>query len=69
MHIDTEEHPDFTGFNALSVSLGYRFGIHIPEETWNTKFKRLYGLQFDFQPLFQNYKGGKAIMSICFLKY
>jgi len=44
----------------LSLSIGYRFGIHIPEETWNTKFKRLYGLQFDFQPLFRNYKGGKG---------
>jgi hypothetical protein len=67
-HNDTEEHPPFTGFNGLSLSLGYRFGIHIPKETWNTKFKRLYGLQFDFQPLFQNYKGGKGYNLNLFLE-
>jgi hypothetical protein len=52
----------------LSLSIGYRFDIHIPKETWNTKFKRLYGLQFDFQPLFQNYKGGKGYNLNLFLE-
>ena len=68
MHIDTEEHPEFTGFNAISVGLGYRFGIHIPKETRNTKLKRLYGLQFDFQPFFQSYNGGKGYNGNLFLE-
>jgi hypothetical protein len=67
-HIDTEEYSPYTGYNGISVSLGYRFGIHISNETWNTKFNWLYGLQFDFQPFFQNYKGGKGYNGNLFLE-
>jgi hypothetical protein len=67
-HIDTEEYPSYTGYNGISVSLGYRFGIHIPKETRNMKFKRLYGLQFEFQPFFQCYKGGKGNNGNLFLE-
>jgi len=67
LYNDDDEKYFYTA-NDISISLGYRFGIHIPKETWNTKFKRLYGLQFDFQPLFQNYKGGKGYNLNLFLE-
>jgi len=54
--------------NSLSLSLGYRFGIHISNETWNTKFNRLYGLQVNFQSIFKDYKGGKGYYGNLFLE-
>ena len=57
MHIDTEEHPDFTGFNALSVGLGYRFGINTSKEKWNTNWRWLSGMQLNYQPFFKYLNG------------
>jgi hypothetical protein len=55
-HNDTEEHPPFTGFNGLSLSLGYRFGIHISNEKQGSKCKWFSGMRLDWQPFFKDYK-------------
>lgn len=42
--------------NILSVSLGYRFNIHISKEKWDKNVSWLASMQLNWQPFFKSYK-------------
>ncbi|NOX45496.1 MAG: hypothetical protein GXO89_00780 [Chlorobi bacterium] len=55
--ITEEESPPFLGYNALSISIGYRFAKNMSNGTWDFKYRWLSNIQMGWQAGFEHFRG------------